>query len=264
MSGCFCLLLSLCPVPVASGKLILLEASGEPIDGVVAGLRPGDELAATSRLSPRPNRPPKALRVPPTEGCVWDGCGVLGPAPGVSYSPKGSKSDFAPPPTTAAISRRRFDKVGFAGGGGGLRIPFVGGLGRLGAGDRGGGAVSASTSSFTAGPKAVLTSRTSVTSGAGVGVVEAADVGGSVGTTGVACSTALGSSVTSEVLSTGETLDSLSSPAMLTAALSAVAITAVVVAIDVCSDTGRPEYALGYPRLTTRNGLRGNRRTVRS
>jgi hypothetical protein len=235
LSGCFCLLFSLCPVPVTSGRLILLEASGEPIDGVVAG------LAATSRLSPRPNRPPKALRVPPTEGCVW-GCGVLGPAPGVSNSPRGSKSDFAPPPTTAAISRRRFDKVGFAGGGGGLRIPFVGGLGRLGAGDRGGGAVSASTSSFTAGPKAVLTSRTSVTSGAGVGVVEAADVGGSVGTTGVA-STALGSSVTSEVSSTGETLDSLSSPAMLTAALSVVAITAVVVAIDVCSDIGRAVYA---------------------
>jgi hypothetical protein len=246
LSGCFCLLFSLCPVPVASGRLILLEASGEPID-VVAGL--GPELAATSRLSPRPNRPPKALRVPPTEGCVW-GCGVLGPAPGVSNSPRGSKSDFAPPPTTAAISRRRFDKVGFAGGGGGLRIPFVGGLGRLGAGDRGGGAVSASTSSLNAGPKAVLTSETSVTSGAGVGVVEAADVGGSVGTTGVASSTGLGSSTTSVAFSTGETLDSLSSPAMLTAALSVVAITAVVVAIVVWSDNGRTVYAQGWPRLS--------------
>jgi hypothetical protein len=76
-----------------------------------------------------------------------------------------------------------------------------------------------------------------------LGVVEAADVG-SVGTTGVA-STALASSVTTEASSTGDTLYSLSSPAMLTAALSVVAITAVVVAIDVWSDTGRPEYALG-------------------
>ena len=92
-----------------------------------------------------------------------------------------------------------------------------------------------------------------------MGVVESADVGGSVGTTGVA-STALGCSVTSEVSSTGDTLASSASPAMLTAALSVVAITAVVVAIDVCSDTGRDVYAQVKRAYLYQRHRRSNRR----
>ena len=61
-----------------------------------------------------------------------------GPAPGLSGSRAGSKKLFAPPPTTltefVTMSRRRFPRDGLGGGGGGLRMPFEGGLGRLGAG----------------------------------------------------------------------------------------------------------------------------------
>lgn len=38
---------------------------------------------------------------------------------------------------TPAISLNRFDKVGLPGGGGGFKIPLVGGFGRLGAGEAG-------------------------------------------------------------------------------------------------------------------------------
>ena len=126
LSGCFCRLFSLIDpfVPGASGRLTdraAGDAEGEAAYAVVGG--------ETNRLSPMVSRPDSALSVPPTLGC-----GVDGPAPAVSSS-CGSNSDLAPPPTTVTMSRSRLVSVGLAGGGGGLRIPFVGGLGRRGAGD---------------------------------------------------------------------------------------------------------------------------------
>jgi hypothetical protein len=120
-SGCFSLALSLCS---GADTLWAVEVSAETVwAGTV------EFTGETSLLSPRPSRPDNALSVPPTV-CGW---GVLGPAPGVSSS--GSKSDLALPPTTVTMSRRRLVRVGFEGGGGGLRIPLVGGLGRRRAGE---------------------------------------------------------------------------------------------------------------------------------
>jgi len=137
LSGCFCRLFSLITpvVPVAppSGRLIDRGTGDAAGDDPVLTAPGGD----TNRLKPNVNRPDNALSVPPT-----DDCGVDGPAPAVSSS-CGSNSDFAPPPTTVTMSRRRLVRVGLAGGGGGLRMPLVGGLGRRGAGDGCGGAVAA-------------------------------------------------------------------------------------------------------------------------
>lgn len=137
-NGCFCLALSLTPAVLSGNDTDLTtgDPAGRPLapvgvdDGAVLL---GWEVAATNLDKPNPNFPEIALSVPPTLGPTG-AAGELGPAPGVSSS---SNSDFAPPPTTVTMSRRRFERVGLAGGGGGLRIPFVGGLGRRGAGELG-------------------------------------------------------------------------------------------------------------------------------
>ncbi len=145
LKGCFCRLFS--DIGVGAGGT---PVSGSVMDRAGIGEPDGEELpeavgeAATSRLNPKPNRPEMAFKVPPTVELMEGGEEVLGsardePAPGVSVSTTGSKRLFAPPPTAltelATMSRSLFPKVGFGGGGGGLRIPFEGGFGRRRAGE---------------------------------------------------------------------------------------------------------------------------------
>lgn len=158
-NGCFCLAFSLCNNGATpSGNDMDRDPMGLPCG---LELEAGDpcEAATTSRLNPAPRRPEKAVNAELTAGGIpleyaspdddealvddgpplWPfGC-PLDPVPDPDAvepwdgSSKGSKRDLATP----AISLRRFDSVGRLGGGGGLRIPLVGGLGRRGAGERG-------------------------------------------------------------------------------------------------------------------------------
>jgi hypothetical protein len=89
-------------------------------------------------LNPAPNLPENAVNAELTDGpASASTCLVPFGVPFVCgddvCSSKGSKRDFATP----AISLNRFDRVGLPGGGGGLRIPLVGGLGLRTAGDAG-------------------------------------------------------------------------------------------------------------------------------
>jgi hypothetical protein len=135
LSGCFCRLFSLigCGL-IVSGKPVR-DGTGEP-----TGEGPGDgvELPATNRLSPSPSLPESAFRVPPTAADTDGGAeGPAGLVVGVREEEGSSESKSLEEPETTfeARSRRRLPSVGLAGGGGGLRMPLVGGLGRRRAGE---------------------------------------------------------------------------------------------------------------------------------
>lgn len=160
LSGCLCFLTTTFSLagakPEADKACGGVPASGNPtvrLMGDPVGVTVGDTALFTNLLNPSPILPPSAFRVPPTAAETLPG--EITPLPGdprpegpapEEDEPASSESkkprpvdvpEEGPPTTFAAKSRSRLPSVGLGGGGGGLRIPLVGGLGRRRAGERG-------------------------------------------------------------------------------------------------------------------------------
>lgn len=157
LNGCLCFLMttfSLAGTGAAIDPSNGTETSGNPIFlgiGLPFGVTEG-ETVPTNLLNPIPILPDRALRVPPTTADTLPGDPKTPVPPGdpipdgPAEEPASSVSknplpedvpDVGPPTTLAARSLSLLPRVGLGGGGGGFRIPLVGGLGRRLAGERG-------------------------------------------------------------------------------------------------------------------------------
>lgn len=126
-SGCFCLIFSVAGI---SGRAARPTPTGDPFDTFVAPSETG-AIPPTIRLNPYPSLPPIAPRVPPTAADTDWGATLPCSLPRLDGPESSASNSILPllPTTFAARSRNRFPNVGLAGGGGGLRIPLLGGFG---------------------------------------------------------------------------------------------------------------------------------------